>query len=232
MGNQNQGDTPEVKAPAAKELSVDEQIKIAELEAKRLELQLKREQLEALQLEQEERKFHIQDLKARLGDRQLKDQQTKEDREAQGRTFAQQRATDEYRFKICTHRKGGVVTPRDTRVLTTGGNKEQYAVIKHQMINGDIWVRCLRCGKTWNPPVEKNFFFNAAGKQVAPQDGKFDRVKFEQAQLEYMQATMFNTNNSMSTSVQCRFSIIDKESGKLVDGADVYRENISSTTLR
>lgn len=228
--NQNQGENPQVTDTA--NLSVDDQIKQAELEAKRLELEIKRRQLEALDLEHVERQFHIKDLKSRIADREIREKQLQEDREQQGRTFAQQKATDEYRYKICTHKKGGVVTPRDTRVLSTGGNKEQYAVIKHQMINGDIWVRCLRCGKTWNPPVEKNFFFDVKGKQVAPQDGKFDRAKFEQAELEYNQATMFNTNNSMSTSVQCRFSIVDKESGKLVDAADIYRENIASTNLR
>ena len=42
------------KAPTA-QLSVDEQIKLAELEAKQLELQIKRQQLEAIQLEQVER---------------------------------------------------------------------------------------------------------------------------------------------------------------------------------
>lgn len=222
----------EVVPVQTKELSVDEQIKLAELEAKQLELQIKRQQLEAVQLEQVERKYHIQDLRSRISDREIKEKQVQEDRAQQGRTFAQMKATDEYRFKVCTHRKGGVVTPRDTRVLTTGGNKEQFAVIKHQMINGDIWVRCLRCGKTWSPPVEKNFFFDRAGRQVAPQDGDFNRAKFEQAEVDYIQATMFNTNNSMSTSVQCRFSTFDRESGKLIDAADIYRENLSNTTLR
>jgi hypothetical protein len=124
-----------------------------------------------------------------------------------------------------------VVSPRDMRVLHTGGNKEQYAVIKHQMINGDIWILCLRCAKTWKPPVEKDFFFDEQGKNVAPQDGLFSRAKFEQAQFEYLQAVNFNTNNSMSTSVQCRFQYAD-EKGRLIDAADKYRENVSSSNLR
>jgi hypothetical protein len=69
----------------------------------------------------------------------------------------------------------------------------------------------FRCGRTWNPPVEKNFFFNEAGKQVAPKDGTFNRALFEKAIEDYKRATMFETNNSMSTSVQCRFSRIDPE---------------------
>lgn len=219
--------------------SVDEQIKQAELqtkqaelEARQIELQIKKQQLEALALEQEERRYHIQDLKARVADRDISEKQTKEDREQQGRTFAQQEATDQYRYSVCTHKKGGLVSPRDQRVLTTGGNAAQYAVMKHQMINGDIWVRCLRCGRTWAPPIEKNFFYNAAGRNVAPMDGTFDRARFEKAQAEYNKATQFETNNSTSGSVQCRFSVYDLETGKIVDAADKYREGIASTTLR
>lgn len=222
------GQTP---AGETKQISVDEQIKLIELQEKMLSLELKKAELESKLLEKQEREYHIKDLKARIADRDIQEKQLQEDRAQQGRTFAQQDATDLYRYSICTHKKGGLVSPRDMRVLTTGGNNVQYAIMKHQMINGDIWVRCLRCGKTWAPPVEKNFFYN--GKvQVAPQDGQFDKVRFERAREEYMRATMFETNNSMSASVQCRFSTFDVESGRMVDAADKYRENIASTTLR
>lgn len=213
------------------QVSVDEQIKMIELQEKQLSLELKKAELEAKLLEKQEREYHIKDLKARIADRDIQEKQIQEDRAQQGRTFAQQDATDQYRYSVCTHKKGGTVTPRDMRALTTGGNSIQYAIMKHQMINGDIWVRCLRCGKTWAPPVEKNFFFDK-GKQVAPQDGQFDKAKFEKAREEYIRATMFETNNSPSGSVQCRFATFDVESGKMVDAADKYRENIASTTLR
>jgi hypothetical protein len=222
----------ENKAVTVSAPSVDEQIKLIELQEKQLSLELKRAELEAKLLEKQEREYHIKDLKARLADRDIAEKQTQEDREQQGRTFAQQDATDAYRYKICTHKKGGIVTPRDMRVLTTGGNNVQYAIMKHQMINGDIWVRCLRCGNTWAPPVEKNFFFDTKGRNVAPQDGAFDKARFERARENYIRATMFETNNSMSGSVQCRFSTFDVESGRMVDAADKYRENIASTTLR
>jgi hypothetical protein len=215
-------------APAT---TVDEQIKLAELQARQLELEIKKQQLEALQLEQEERRYHIKDLKARLAERELTERQLIEDRAAQGRTFAQQDATDNYRFGICTHRKGGKISARDNRVLHTGGNGEQFAVIKHQMINGDIWVRCLRCGKTWSPPVEKNFFFDAKGRNVAPQDGTFNQTKFNKSVEQYEAAVMYPTGNSMSTSVQCRFTTVN-ELGQKIDAAQIYRENIASTTLR
>ena len=221
--------------PLGNPLSHDEKMKALELQERALSLELKKAELEAKLLEKQEREYHIKDLKARLADRDIKEQQVQEDRAQQGRTFAQQDATDTYRYSICTHKKGGIVTPRDMRVLTTGGNNIQYAIMKHQMINGDIWIRCLRCGRTWAPLVERNFFFNEKGVAVAPGDGKFDAVKFEQAKAEYKHATMFETNNSMSGSVQCRFHIKEKQadgSYKDVDAADKYRESISSTTLR
>jgi hypothetical protein len=208
------------------------EIEAMKLEAAKLELEIKRETLQALLLEKKEREYHIKDLQARLADRDMLEKQLKNDREQQGKTFAQQDATDAYRWRICTHKKGGTVTPRDQRVLTTGGNSPQYAIMKHMMINGDIWVRCLRCGKTWNPPVQSNFFFDAKGKKVAPADGKFDLAKFQTAVDEYERAVNFETNNSMSQSVQCRFSKFDVASGKMVDAAEDYRERVASSNLR
>ena len=206
--------------------------KASELVTKLMDVLTKRLALEAQTLELQERKYHIQDLKSKIEDREIKDKQVEEDRAAQGRVIAMQDAADVHAFSVCSHRKGGMASPRNLRVLREGGNAAQYAVIKHQMINGDIWVRCLRCGKTWNPPVENNFFFDKTGKRVAPKDGEFNKAKYEAAIEEYKRATMFETNNSMSTSVQCRFSYFDKETGKTYDGADKYRENIASTTLR
>ena len=212
--------------------SIDDQIRQAELAAKLLAVKLAEQALEAQTLEIEERTYHIKDLKAKLAERDIAEKQDQEDREHQGRTFAQQDATDQYRFDNCSHRKGGQVSPRDQRALSLGGDAAQHSVMKHQMINGDIWVRCLRCGNTWCPPIEKNFFFNAKGKQVAPVDGTFSVEKFNKAIAEYKRATMFPTNNSMSTSVQCRFTRIDPETGKPIDAADKYRESVASTNLR
>jgi hypothetical protein len=197
-----------------------------------IELQIKQAELEEVQLRRQEREYSVKDLKARLAERDVKELQKKEDREAQGRTFASQKATDEARWRVCTHKKGGVVQPRDMRVLSTGGNGQQYAVIKHQMINGDIWVRCLRCGKTWNPPVKDKFYFDKSGKQVPVLIGTFDAERFKKAVLEYQRATQFETNNTMSGSVQVRFSRFDEKSEQWVDAASDYREAIANTNLR
>jgi hypothetical protein len=85
-----------------------------------MELEIKKQALEAQTLEIEERKYHIKDLKATIADRDIKEQQAREDREQQGRTFSQQAAADRYRWNVCTHKKGGNASPRDLHVLTTG----------------------------------------------------------------------------------------------------------------
>src|ERR1700722_2046156 len=117
--------------------SVEDQIKAAELKAKLMELELKAQELEAKKLEIQERTYHIKDLKTRIQDREIKDKQLQEDRASQGRAMRQQDAIDTYQQNKCTHRKGGTASSRDITVLATGGNSNQYAVIKHQMINGD-----------------------------------------------------------------------------------------------
>jgi len=211
--------------------TLDDQLKRMQLETARMQQEAAKLELEAKQLELQERQYHVQDLKGRIADRQLAEMQAKNNRESAGRTFAQDDATDKYRWSVCTHRKGGVVSARDMRALTTGGNEDQYAVIKHQMINGDIWVRCLRCSKTWAPQVQSNFYFRD-GKSVAPRDGVFDKEKFAAAQAEYERAVAFPTRNTMSGSVICQFKKFNTETGRFEDAADLYRENIRGTNLR
>ena len=205
--------------------------KSAQDELQEMQLQVEREKLEMLKLEKLERQLNLEDLKQRLEERQIKKEQLKTDREAQGRTIAQQRATDAHRQKICTHRKGGNVSTRDLRALFTGGSSQQRSVFKHIMINGDMWVRCSRCGKTWSPPVEENFYFDDRGRVVPKKLGRFNQAAFDQAVREYQEACAFETNNTTSGSVQARFSKVD-EDGRVVDAALDYRRNLKDTNLR
>ena len=207
-------------------------VETADEKIKRLTIENLEAEAEAKKLELEERKYHIQSLKSSIADRQLQDKQVEYDRQSKQRTFAQADATDQMNWKLCTHRKGGMASARDIRCLTRGGNDAgQYSVIKHQMINGDLWVRCQRCSRTWMPPVEKNFYMRN-GVSVAPQDGTFDADLFKRAQRDYEEAVNFPTRNSMSGSVQCRFFKFDRETGKQIDGAEQYRVNIASSNLR
>lgn len=106
---------------------------------------------------------------------------------------AEQRATATYRAK-CNHQKGGWVKLTDSQPslgeALLKGDSGQYSVVKHQHINGDIWVQCIRCGKKWKPPIRSEY--------------RTDREYFRAVE-EYEEAKEFPTNNKMSTSVQCRF---------------------------
>jgi hypothetical protein len=219
-----------VSTPAS-ELSPEQKELIAlELEARRLEVELKKQQMEGLKLEQEERKYHIKDLKASISERDSKELQKKEDRESQGRTMKNIELQEKLQQKLCTHGKGGTVSTRDMRVLKTGGDDNKKAIIKHQMINGDIWILCLRCAKTWKPPVKRDFFFDIKGNAVAEKDGVFDAAKFQQANFEYHQALSMPTSNSMSTSVQCRFTRFEGETAS--DATEWYRDLVGASSLR
>jgi hypothetical protein len=197
-----------------------------------IELSIKRAQLADLELQKQERELSIQEKRGTIADRLTKQKQKSMDREQQGKVFAAQKREDDAKQNACTHKKGGVVSQRNLQVLSTGGNSPQYAVIKHQMINGDFWVRCLRCGKTWLPPVKDNFYFNAKGKQVAPVDGTFSQEKFSKAEADYRTAVAFETNNTSSGSVICKFSKWDEKSEQWVDATNDYRQAVKSTNLR
>jgi hypothetical protein len=197
-----------------------------------IELSIKRAQLADLELQKQERQLSIEEKRGTIADRVTKQKQKVMDREQQGKVFAAQKREDEARQGSCTHKKGGVVSQRNLQVLSTGGNSPQYAVIKHQMINGDFWVRCLRCGKTWLPPVKDNYFFNAKGKVVAPVDGVFSQEKFDAAVAAYRVAVAFETNNTASGSVICKFSKWDEKSEQWVDATNDYRQAVKSSNLR
>jgi hypothetical protein len=213
------GDEKRVYANAAEEIEA-------------IELSIKRAQLADLELQKQERELSIQEKRGTIADRLTKQKQKDMDREQQGKVFTAQRREDDAKQSACTHKKGGVVSQRNLQVLSTGGNSPQYAVIKHQMINGDIWIRCLRCGKTWLPPVKDNYYFNAKGKQVAPVDGEFSVEKFTAAEKAYREAVGFETNNTTSGSVICKFSKWDERSEQWVDATNDYRTHVKNSNLR
>lgn len=127
-----------------------------------------------------------------------------------GIVLAMQDQTARESEAACSHRKAGMVrltgSSASIRRGLNNGNGSQYAVRKHQMMNGDIWVDCLRCGKKWRPPVAENFtrtnWFGFTVPDVAAYNAAF---------FEYETAKAFETNNWMSGSVQCKFT--DRKTG-------------------
>jgi hypothetical protein len=120
------------------------------------------------------------------------------------------------RQNVCTHRKGGVISnikdPAAINHALSHGTAMSYAVIKHQMINRDIWVRCLRCGKWWKPPCRSEY--------------NLDR-DYWKAMFEYETALEFPTNNTMSGSVLCNFYQTLKD-GTQVDASEVLRQRMAN----
>ena len=222
--------TQVVDVPAV--ASIDEQIKLAELQAKQLELQLKKEELEAKRLEIEERKASIGELREKQATRENDLKQAKRELEDKARVFYQDRLVDEIRQSKCNHQKGGLVNPRDLSVLHTGGDSPKKSIIRHRMIDGSMWIRCTRCRKSWFPPVKIKFYFDAKGRNVAPKDGVFDVFKYNAAKQEYQDALKFTTSGVPSSSVICQFFKWDETERMWVDGTEAYRESIANTNLR
>lgn len=191
-----------------------------------MDAEIKRAELELKLLEVEEKKASLQDIRERLAERQMtRDNKTQRSR-GNGETLKQNDARLRSIQSNCNHKKGG----NGAEGLINGqGDDSQYAVFKHQFHNQDIWVRCLRCGKTWKPPVEVSFYFNEYGVAVSKADGKFDKEKFEQAVKEYKEALVFQTKNTMSTSYQFEFTSTDPTK---VNAKEWVREQMASTTLR
>src|SRR5580692_3274777 len=82
-------------------------------EIKKMELELKKQELAEMGLRKRERELALRDLEQRVGAADLKAKQLQNDRAAQGQTFSQQDREDANRWKVCTHKKGGIATTRD-----------------------------------------------------------------------------------------------------------------------
>ena len=173
-----------------------------EIEA--LELQAKQLEVESKKLEILEKQANLQDLQERLAERELKRENKRQRSLTNGQTLKQLAANDTAAQKRCNHRKGGNGAHG---VVGGQGDDSQYAVIKHTFGNGDMWVTCLRCHKTWKPPVKELYA---------------DEVSFLKAVVEYESAINFQTRNVPSGAVQFRFS----------DNGAYYRKMTAQSNLR
>lgn len=189
----NEPKIPEQARREVKKLSVSE----TEAEIRQLELEAKR--LEVL-----EKKANLEDIQERLQERQLKRENLRQKSLINGQSLKQTAEMDRQAQKRCNHHKGG---DGAAGVIGGRGNDSQYAVLKHKFANGDTWVRCLRCGKTWKPPVKADCKTEA---------------EYNAAMAEYRVALDFPTRNQPSAGVVFGFS----------DGGEFYREVTRSTNLR
>lgn len=196
MSEEIKNETPAVetkkeeKAKSAKQTAMEEELKALELESRRLEVLEKRANLE--------------DIQERLDERKLKRETIRQTSLTNGATLKSLAKDDATVQRRCNHKKGGNGA---SGVIGGQGDSNDYAVIKHTMLNSDMWIRCQRCGKTWKPPVKEHF--DTIEEYVAALAG-------------YEQAKVFPTKNSPSSSYQFRFS----------DNGAYFREVTKNSTLR
>jgi hypothetical protein len=178
--------------------------KQAQLEA--MEAEIKALELEEKQLAVKFQKANLVDMEERLAERELKRESRRQDAQSKGAALSVKAKNEATQQSNCNHKKGGNGAQG---VVGGQGDDSQYAVLKHTFANGDTWVRCLRCGKTWKPPVKSDFKNNAEG--------------YTAAMNVYKAALQFQTRNVPSKGIVFSYG---------EGGVELYRENTKNANLR
>ena len=169
-----------------------------------MDAELKMLELQAARLSILEKEANLQDVSERLAEREMARETKRMRSRTNGQTLRQTNAADAAFQKRCNHHKGG----QGSQGYQGGqGDDPQYAVGKHMFCNGDTWVWCLRCKKTWRPPLKEDY---------ATEEGYIG------AFAEYQAALNFQTRNIPSSSYVFKFS----------DGGLYFRDVTRNTNLR
>ena len=196
------------QAPAAPAQKAVKDMTVSEVEA-----ELASKELELKRLELLEREANLEDLRERLAERQLKRKSRDGVFRGHGANLKQDTINRKSKQEICNHHKGG---DGAQGVIGGQGDDTQYCIMRHVMGNGDIWVRCLRCGKTWKYPVASEYSTKA---------------DYQAALVEYHAALKFPTRNHTSGTHTFSWGVVQNEQGKLEGGPEFYREKTRSVTL-
>jgi len=199
--------TPAPAPPAPAQKAVKD-MTVSEVEA-----ELAAKELELKRLELLEREANLEDLRERLAERQLKRKSRDGVFRGHGANLKQDTINRKTKQEICNHHKGG---DGAQGVIGGQGDDTQYCIMRHVMGNGDIWVRCLRCGKTWKYPVASEYSTKA---------------EYQAALVEYQAALKFPTRNHTSGTHTFSWGVVQNEQGKLEGGPEFYREKTKSVTL-
>lgn len=175
----------------------------AQLELVQLEIEAKKAAIDNAKLEKLEKEANIQDLTERLAERQMKREDRSQKSRTNGDTLRIENQIKANKQRQCNHRKGG---DGQNAYVNGQGNSPQYAVMKHKVCNGDFWIRCMRCGKCWKPPIEEDYI---------------KREDYLDAYTDYKAALNFSTLNVASTSYTFGFS----------DGGKQFRELMRPVVL-
>ena len=188
-------------APETKEVKTAKQTQLEAMEA-----EIKALELEEKQLAVKFQKANLVDMEERLAERELKRESRRQDAQSKGAALSVKAKNEATQQSNCNHKKGGNGAQG---VVGGQGGDSQYAVLKHTFANGDTWVRCLRCGKTWKPPVKSDFKNNQEG--------------YTSAMDVYKQALQFQTRNVPSKGIVFSYG---------EGGVELYRENTKNANLR
>jgi hypothetical protein len=188
-------------APETKEVKTAKQTQLEAMEA-----EIKALELEEKQLAVKFQKANLVDMEERLAERELKRESRRQDAQSKGAALSVKAKNEATQQSNCNHKKGGNGAQG---VVGGQGDDSQYAVLKHTFANGDTWVRCLRCGKTWKPPVKSDFKNNQEG--------------YASAMEVYKQALQFQTRNVPSKGIVFSYG---------EGGVELYRENTKNANLR
>jgi len=224
--NEVQKATPSI-APVAKAHptkseteAIQEKTAKAELEIARLKLLEAEAMIEDLKkraelrdLELRERTLNLTDLQERLDDRQLKKRSREATFRGHGQNLRQDAVNRNIRQDICNHRKGG---DGAQGVIGGQGDDQQYCVARHIMSSGDTWQRCLRCGKTWRPPVISEYATNA---------------EYAAAFVVYQEALKMPTRNKRSGSHTFQWGVVMNAKGVQEGGIEHFREKMKNVDL-
>lgn len=175
-------------------------------ELEKTELEIKRLELENLELENEERKLNLINKRQDIDQRKMNEEQQFAVYRERGVVLADQSRNEAIGQDNCTHRKGGI----DMQGLMGNGDDTDYAVWKIRWFDGKMWIRCLRCAKTWKPVRLEAFAKVEMNKPVAPlapYDSLASAIEaFNTASAEYRTACAFPTKNQPSGTTQYQFS--------------------------
>jgi hypothetical protein len=188
---------------------------ISEMSTEEINRELAAKELQLKRLELMEREANLEDIRERLADRKLKRKSQGDVFRGHGQNLKQGAINRVAKQTICNHRKGG---DGANGVIGGQGDDMQYAILRHIMGNGDIWIRCLRCGKTWKRPLLN-------GRTEA-------EMKASAEWAEYDLMLRAQTRNHTSGTHTFQWGVVQNaETGKLEGGPEFYREKMKSVTL-
>jgi hypothetical protein len=173
-------------------------------------------------LARKQRKLEMEETAGNIEDRRKKDESRFSAFRSRGRELEKTKRDQSLQQKHCQHSKGG------SGHNLAEGTDVYRSVIKHIMPDGNMWVRCQRCGATWKKPYPQDY-----ATIVKPGEGGTARYspltpaqqeQYDAAFKEWKEACAFKTDNGTSSGITFRHSSEDGDVTARNFVAEVYRD--------